>query len=505
MAYAFNPFTGEMDYYLGPADLGGDPFPVYTRTDGRAGIANDTTLTTTAAGTGTLYGASTTGGGLKLRANSANTTTGLIEIDRIASLYPSQGNIAADLAVLTYSPTCSMTASAVLTGFSFAPILTNTAGISTVRAFSIGGTYTVSGLVVLMAGLYAAPQIVSQSAVGGAGIFRLFEGSPAFNSSTVGATVPGPSMYFSGPQYGLTSGGSHGTIPQLNALEDQGVLQVSVASTSVTLTEWNTVRSEAFLKSLTGGGTPSTITLGTRRGVHVKDINSTATGTSVVTDNVGFDIENMVVGNSGSRTCTNVYGVRSFLAAGTKRWFLYGSGTADSVHTGNLRLGDVTAPTALLDLAGKMTVTAAGLVTKYNNDVAAGNGVAAVVASVANKTAQTASIGTTTLFTAPAAGLYQVCFYLVVTTAGTAGTVTATISWTDAAKAQTYTTNTVAMGVGSLGNYVTNVGGSVAPIANGMPFYVQVANAAVISYATTVAAAAGTPKYDFYATVLRVA
>lgn len=92
---------------------------------------------------------------------------------------------------------------------------------------------------------------------------------------------------------------------------------------------------------------------------------------------------------------------------------------------------------------------------------------------------QTATIGSTTMYTSPHAGIYRVSVYAKTTTAGSGGdTVTVTIGWNDGT-AQTYTTATLNLAV--LNSYLQD---SV----------VLYSNSAAITYATTVAAA-GAPQY----------
>lgn len=95
--------------------------------------------------------------------------------------------------------------------------------------------------------------------------------------------------------------------------------------------------------------------------------------------------------------------------------------------------------------------------------------------------AQTASIGSTTLFTASATGLYQLSYYLVTTTAGSAGTVLATFGWNDGAAGRTLVTTTIVLSA------LTGFLGGVATI--------YLAAGQVVTYATTVAAAVGSPQY----------
>lgn len=130
-----------------------------------------------------------------------------------------------------------------------------------------------------------------------------------------------------------------------------------------------------------------------------------------VTNQIGVSIPDLAVG-------TNIYGIQSALASATNKYFIYHSGTAVSVHTGNLRLGDTTPPTALLDLEGKLTITSAGLVTKYNNIATVSNGVPSEYVTVDLAT-QGAAIAATTLYAVPStgAGMYRISWMATVTRA----------------------------------------------------------------------------------------
>lgn len=108
-------------------------------------------------------------------------------------------------------------------------------------------------------------------------------------------------------------------------------------------------------------------------------------------------------------------------------------------------------------------------------------------------TAQSASIGATNLQVdggvAPA-GLYRLSYYLVTTTAGTSGTVSATFGWSDIAAARTAGTGNI-----TFGTLASPASGTVIIQANG------VAN---ITYLTTVTAAVGSPVYALNITLERL-
>lgn len=108
-------------------------------------------------------------------------------------------------------------------------------------------------------------------------------------------------------------------------------------------------------------------------------------------------------------------------------------------------------------------------------------------------TAQSTSIGATNIQVnggvAPA-GLYRISYYLVITTAGTSGTVSATFGWSDPAAARTSGSGNV-----TFGTLAAPATGSVIIRANG------VAN---ITYLTTVTAAVGSPAYALYISLERL-
>lgn len=131
------------------------------------------------------------------------------------------------------------------------------------------------------------------------------------------------------------------------------------------------------------------------------------------------------------------------------------------------------------------------LLSKYNNDTLAGNGLLSNIATI-HLTGQTASIGTTsTGFTPPANGMYMASIALYDTTAAGASvaTVNATLSWTDSNGAQSFTTGNLA--VSALGN-TTNV----------ITFYATTGSA--ISYAATVTGLILTAQYELDVVVMRL-
>jgi hypothetical protein len=102
------------------------------------------------------------------------------------------------------------------------------------------------------------------------------------------------------------------------------------------------------------------------------------------------------------------------------------------------------------------------------------------VGSAVNLTGKTASITATALASSVAAGIYRVTVDMVTTTAGSAGTVTATIASNNGTTAFNQTTNTLSLS--ATGELSTT-------------FTLYSAANQNINYSTTVASATGSPQY----------
>lgn len=120
------------------------------------------------------------------------------------------------------------------------------------------------------------------------------------------------------------------------------------------------------------------------------------------------------------------------------------------------------------------------------------SGAVSLIANFANVnlTAQTSSIATTTAYAVPSgrAGLYLVSVDIICTTAGTGGTVSATLGWNNGSASATASTG--ATSLSTLGSETTQT------------FAVYSAAIQNITYATTVSGAAGSPQYAIRVRVL---
>lgn len=117
-----------------------------------------------------------------------------------------------------------------------------------------------------------------------------------------------------------------------------------------------------------------------------------------------------------------------------------------------------------------------------------------IVATFSQTNQSPAVVGTTTLYTAPATGLYRITYiYLLRTTGG--GNVLFTIAWTDNSGAQSVLLTESA--AGSIGDYDSDADGS------GLGG-IEIKSGEIISYAIAPDSITGSPKYDFYLALERI-
>lgn len=108
----------------------------------------------------------------------------------------------------------------------------------------------------------------------------------------------------------------------------------------------------------------------------------------------------------------------------------------------------------------------------------------------AEYTNQAADIASTTLYTPTTAWFFRVSVYMICTVAGSAGTLSCTIAWTDAVGAKT-------VKPASDLSLTTTTGGST-----GTSFIVS--NASAITFSTTITGGAGSPEYNLYIIVEQI-
>ena len=141
--------------------------------------------------------------------------------------------------------------------------------------------------------------------------------------------------------------------------------------------------------------------------------------------------------------------------------------------------------------AGQMPTSAA---TSYAGVTLAGLGLAAVAAAV-QSTGQAASIGSTNLLTSAVAGLYIIFGTVTCTSAGSAGTVSVSVTHTDADSSAT-----IAAVSGNISlTSTTNAAGNSALILR------RVKAGTNVTYSTTVTGATGSPQYSVSVVAVRLA
>jgi hypothetical protein len=122
------------------------------------------------------------------------------------------------------------------------------------------------------------------------------------------------------------------------------------------------------------------------------------------------------------------------------------------------------------------------------------------VLGASSLTAQTGSVGSTTLLTGTAAtaGVYQVMAYIKTTTAGTGGTVKATVAWNDGASQSMDIPLVTTAGVtGTVSLTTLNAFGQGSVV-------VYAAASQNITFTTTVAGATGSPQYAIYVRIMKL-
>lgn len=193
-------------------------------------------------------------------------------------------------------------------------------------------------------------------------------------------------------------------------------------------------------------------------------------GTPQVTNSIGFDADSLTRGGT-----LNV-GFRTAQASGTGNWAFLATGTGNSAFAGNVRLGDNTAPTTLLDLAGKLTFTSAGIVTKFNNIATASLGVPVVYSQPAISATKTANF-TVLSYTPPAtAGAYRVGAVITTTSGTNTGTLQCTVDYVDS-QGTTHTADVIPI-AGAAGTFAATVANAASKEFHCSPTELTVNNSA---------------------------
>lgn len=376
-----------------------------------------------------IYGDSVANGTLTIAANSNDDLNYLIfggTTNKI-SVFSGQPTITASQNVMSYTPSFTIGGGGVnINTYAFNAASTITidcaSGPSVAAIVGLNITDVVthtSSLATVYTGVNLNSTITSVANAGFASSFTLFNGNPTLNSSTAGVyPFPVNGMFSATPSYGA----GNVNVSSSNATFDIAVRHVPTysctgASSAMTFSSQGFANGLALNANTAG----SVLTCTSRRGFYWKNFTTTATGTIAFTENVGIDLDDQTA-STGNLTVTAMRGIRSALSSGTGRFFIYHSGTCDSAHTGNFRLGDTSAPGALLDLVGKFRVTSAGIVNKYNNVDCVAGGIPSIVGTIDLAT-QSAAIGDSAIITPSATGMFRISVFLQVTRAATTSSI----------------------------------------------------------------------------------
>ena len=334
-----------------------DDHTQYTLLAGRTGTTNDTVLTTTAAGTGTLSGGSTAGSKLLLEGSTDTTASQLVRIgSNVTAIGARTFNVVVVDAALTFDSTSSRylgVAVGKTTGFSRATWL-----------------------------LTASPTSDSDMFVAGPGIFNSPSGTSRTHTAIIG--------YAFSPSYS-GQGSATLTITDSIAFFDAGALTTD-GTANVVATQYT-----SFYSQPNAGASQNTMT--TRRGLWYRD--NTDAGAGNQPTSIAVDVENL----STAGAVTEFAALKSAIVSGTNKFFLHDTGGAQSSLAGKVTTYNGFATTnnglsSVVSFADKTAQGAAIAATLLYVVPAGGNGVYRIswVATVTRAATTSSTLGGATGF-----------------------------------------------------------------------------------------------------------
>lgn len=523
MPYALNPFTGKLDN-TGSATGTVTTLSVVTNQGVSGSVANPTTTPAITLSLGALTGA-TSYNGLVVTANTGTITTGVWNGTAVGVANGGTGVATfASNGVLYGNGTTSVLvtaqgiANSILTANAGAPIFSDAPIIGTsITCPTHYGSSSSGGNLVLQSTSNATRGLVQVEdlAVIGTSVHN-FGATTNFyiDVATGGCTITTGAMTALRCAPTLTcSGNSSSTLMAL--FNDQVTIQddgtgrtvgpsLILSSNSVyktTVASGLTVNDLAGLPGYIGlyfaltanRSGVGTGTMTTAAGIYISTLSNIGTGWTL-TNYCG-----MLIDKPGTitGTLTNFYGVKNNGVAATNHWFLYETGGMQSSHKGSLRLGDNTAPTTLLDIAGTLTMSSGGKVTRYNNVATTGWGSPAVYGT-GRSTAQTGDVASVAAYTMGAADGSVIVSCNLLMTAFTAGTQSVQIAYTDEGSTARTLTLTVSSVGGALG---TTIGATGA--FEGVPLHLRCKASTAITIKTVGTAFTGT--YNVEGNIMQIA
>lgn len=298
------------------------------------------------AGGQTLIGGTGSGDTLTLQSTS-DATKGTIRIDDAVLLWPSSAGTSVSTTNQVFQPfrygATGLTVnglSARIDGITIDPGMSISAAGAAFNGILVSPTITVdtSGSGNVISALRSTASVTSTVAPA-LSQYALLSSGATVQSSTASVPPLNKRVLLDQTILQASGGVNVGTVAAEATAFDGATTRVTGAGTQMTVTSYDGLSSQPIFKSETGGGTPSALTINTRRVVRGMDPTQTATGTLTVDNNLIVDCEDQTIGTL--RAC-----VRGLIDSGTGKWFLYSPATAASAHVGGFRIGDTTAPGA---------------------------------------------------------------------------------------------------------------------------------------------------------------
>lgn len=393
----------------------------------------------------TLYGSSSASGTLTLR-STTDSTKGTIGLDDLTKLWDSIPDDPGTKNILTFDASfADSSGGASINGYYFNPTVTTsgTLALNQLTAVKGAGSYTY-GTNPSFGNLFqlfvAQPSCTLNVAAGVSNNWTLLSQQEIITGSTIAA--------------GSTNG--------FYGFQENSRVGSTGAAGSIGFTHVTAFAAHLRMQAVTGGGSPSVTTITDLRGLWVKDVAKSGSGTNTVTRQTAIDVENISGGT------TNVV-LQSALTSGANNYFLRDTGGAQC------------------SFAGKFTT--------YNNIATVSNGVPSILAEV-NAVDQTAAIATSTLYAVPSsgAGAYRISWHAIrnraATTSSTLGALT--ITYTDSDGVSRAITATGQNSAGTMQTTNTTNSATTTGSTWGHPLVIYASASTNIQYAYAYASSGGT-------------
>lgn len=297
----------------------------------------------------TVIGNTTSGGNLTLN-STTNPTKGKILLDDEVSLWPSFPTAAAATGFL-FSPSTIAINNYENKLFDLSPTITFAGNVPIWTTFASTMTISVDTSVSFQFYTFAQKGTFTSTQKPVFYTFNLFYSNLTFTTATAAKPPVIPQVFMSNNTVQVTANAAGTAGGDLNSYSSTETVQVTASTATMTLPNFNAFRFTPVIKSTVASGA---LTITAMRAVNAQAPAYTTTGNVTVTSSIGLDFENQSQ-TSGNLTVGTIAALRSaqnVSSGGTAAWVILATGTAASAHTGPIRIGDTTAPTAAIDISG---------------------------------------------------------------------------------------------------------------------------------------------------------